>query len=106
MSEVRNGAVHTFYVHPADFGLPKAAPPDLKGGDGVQNAAIIRDVLAGRPGAPRDVVLFNAGAALMVAGRTDSVADGIRLAADAIDSGAVRATLDRMVRSSHAEVVA
>src|SRR5688572_19728870 len=60
VSEVRNGAVHTFYVHPADFGLPKAAPPDLKGGDGVQNAAIIRDVLAGRPGAPRDVVLFNA----------------------------------------------
>jgi anthranilate phosphoribosyltransferase len=106
VSEVRNGAVHTFYVHPADFGLPKAAPADLKGGDGVQNAAIIRDVLAGRPGAPRDVVLFNAGAALMVAGRTDSVADGIRLAADAIDSGAVRATLDRMVRSSHAEVVA
>jgi anthranilate phosphoribosyltransferase len=106
VSEVRNGAVHTFYVHPSDFGLPKATPADLKGGDGVQNAAIIREVLAGRPGAPRDVVLFNAGAALMVAGRTDSVAEGIRLAAGAIDSGAVRATLDRMVRSSHAEVVA
>jgi anthranilate phosphoribosyltransferase len=106
VSEVRNGAVHTFYVHPADFGLPKAAPADLKGGDGAQNAAIIRDVLAGRPGAPRDVVLFNAGAALMVAGRTESVADGIRLAAGAIDSGAVRDTLDRMVRGSHAEVVA
>jgi anthranilate phosphoribosyltransferase len=106
VSECRNGAVHTFYVHPADVGLPKAAPADLKGGDGAQNAAIIRDVLAGRTGAPRDVVLFNAGAALMVAGRTESVADGIRLAAEAIDSGAVRATLDRMVRSSHAEVVA
>ena len=93
--------MHTFYVHPADFGLPKAAPADLKGGDAVENAAIITAVLNGTRGAARDVVLLNAGAGLFVAGRSDSVAAGIRRAADAIDNGSARATLDRMVRSSH-----
>ena len=100
MSECRDGAVHTFYVHPADFGFEKAAPADLTGGDAAANAAIVRNVLDGRKGAPRDVVLLNAGAALFVAGRAASVSSGVKLAAGAIDSGAARATLDRMARSS------
>ena len=104
VAECRAGAVNTFYVHPADFGVPKAARADLMGGDAAQNAAIVRDILGGARGAPRDVVLLNAGAALFVAGRADSVREGIARAASAIDSGAVRATLDRMVRSSHMEV--
>ena len=105
VSECRGGAVHTFYVHPADFGLAKAAPADLIGGDAAVNAGIVRGVLDGRGGAPRDVVLLNAGAALFIAGRTESIASGIRLASAAIDSGAAKATLDRMARTSHAEVV-
>ena len=100
VSECRDGAVHTFYVHPADFGFEKAAPADLTGGDAAANAAIVRNVLDGRKGAPRDVVLLNAGAALFVAGRAASVSSGVKLAAGAIDSGAARATLDRMARSS------
>jgi anthranilate phosphoribosyltransferase len=104
VSECRDGAVHTFYVHPADFGLAKAAPSDLTGGDAVVNAAIVRRVLDGQPGPTRDVVLLNAGAALFIAGRADSVASGIRLASDAIDSGAAALTLERMARMSHAEV--
>ena len=100
VSECRDGAVHTFYVHPADFGFEKATPADLKGGDAAVNAEMVRGVLDGRRGAARDVVLLNAGAALFVAGRTDSVSAGITLAASAIDSGAARATLDRMVSSS------
>ena len=104
VSECRDGAVHTFYVHPADFGLAKAAPSDLTGGDAAVNAAIVRRVLDGQPGPTRDVVLLNAGAALFIAGRADSVASGIRLASDAIDSGAAALTLERMVRTSHAEV--
>jgi anthranilate phosphoribosyltransferase len=100
VSECRDGAVHTFYVHPADFGFAKASPDDLKGGDAAVNADIVRRVLDGQRGAPRDVVLLNAGAALFVAGRADSIAAGIRLGSDAIDSGAARTTLDRMVRSS------
>jgi anthranilate phosphoribosyltransferase len=100
VSECRDGAVHTFYVHPADFGFAKAAPDDLKGGDAAANAEIVRRVLEGRPGAPRDVVLLNAGAALFVAGRAESVPAGVTLAAAAVDSGSARATLDRMVQSS------
>jgi anthranilate phosphoribosyltransferase len=102
VSEVRAGAVHTFYVHPSDFGLAKASPADLKGGDAAQNASIVRDILGGHQGPARDVVLLNAGAALLIAGRADSVADGIRRAEQAIDSGAARATLDRMAGGSHA----
>ena len=100
VSECRDGAVYTFYVHPADFGFEKASAEDLKGGDAAVNAEMVRGVLDGRRGAPRDVVLLNAGAALFVAGRTDSVSAGVTLAAAAIDSGAARATLDRMVSSS------
>ena len=105
VSECRHGAVNTFYLHPADVGLPKATASDLAGGDVADNARILEQVLAGARGAPRDVVLMNAGAALLVAGRTASVAAGIAQAAACIDSGAARATLDRMVRVSHAEVV-
>ena len=83
---------------------PKAAPAALKGGDAVENAAIVTAVLGGTRGAARDVVLLNAGAALFVAGRADSVAAGITRAADAIDSGAARATLERMAASSHSPV--
>ncbi|MGH9239686.1 MAG: anthranilate phosphoribosyltransferase [Vicinamibacterales bacterium] len=107
VSECRDGAVHTFYVHPADFGFQKAAPEELKGGDAAANAAIVRRILDGERGAPRDVVVLNAGAALFVAGRADSVSVGVKLAGQALDSGAARTTLDRMVEHSQAsEVVA
>jgi anthranilate phosphoribosyltransferase len=103
VSECRDGAVHTFYVHPADFGMSKASTTDLKGGDAARNAEIVRAVLAGSPGPARDVVLLNAGAALFVAGRASTVRDGIDKASAAVDSGAAQATLDRMVGSSRAE---
>src|SRR5262245_16997708 len=106
VSECRDGAVNTFYIHPSDFGVSKATPEALKGGDAAQNASIIRDVLEGRPGAQRDVVALNAGAALFIAGKAGSVGDGLRRASSAIDSGAARATLAAMVKTSNAEVVA
>ena len=68
VSEYRDGAVNTFYVHPADVGLSKAAPEALRGGDATENARIARDVLAGARGAARDIVLLNAGASLLIAG--------------------------------------
>ena len=100
VSECRAGAVHTFYIHPADFGISKAVPADLQGGDAARNADIVREILGGERGGPRDVVLLNAGAALFVAGRTPSVREGIIRAVDAIDSGAAKAALDRMARGS------
>jgi anthranilate phosphoribosyltransferase len=106
VSECREGSVNTFYVHPADFGVAKASAADLRGGDATENAAIVRQILDGKSGAHRDVVVLNAGAALFVAGKATSVADGIRLAQKAIDTGAARDTLAAMVRLSHAEVIA
>jgi anthranilate phosphoribosyltransferase len=106
VSECRDGAVHTFFIHPAQFGLARATPADLQGGNAAENAAIIGHVLDGRKNPARDIVLLNAGAALLVAGRVPSVSEGISRAAAAIDSGAARETLDRMVQSSRAEVVA
>ena len=103
VSECRAGAVNTFYIHPADFGIAKSAPVDLQGGDAARNAGIVRDILGGAPGAPRNVVLLNAGVGLFVAGRASSVREGIACAAEAIDSGAARATLDSMARNSHAK---
>jgi anthranilate phosphoribosyltransferase len=101
VSECRDGAVTTFYIHPADFGMTKASPEELKGGDAAENAAIIREVLDGRHGAPRRIVALNAAAALFVAGRAPSIREGIEVAVRAIDSGAARDTLQRLVRSSH-----
>ena len=98
--------MHTFFIHPGEFGLTKASASDLLGGDAAENAAIVRGVLDGRRGAPRDIVLFNAGAALFVADRVSSVREGIARAAEAIDSGAAKDTLERMVRLSRAEAVA
>ena len=97
VSECRAGAVSTFYVHPGDFGITKALPADLRGGNASANAAIVSAILDGQKGAPRDVVLLNAGAALFVAGQVDGVRAGIARAAAAIDAGAARATLEKMV---------
>jgi anthranilate phosphoribosyltransferase len=104
VSECREGTVNTFYVHPSDVGIAKASLADLKGGDAAENAAIVRRVLDGDRGAPRDAVLFNAGAALFVAGRAPSVRDGVTMAAEAIDAGRAGATLDAMVRASRVEL--
>jgi anthranilate phosphoribosyltransferase len=104
VSECRDGAVHTFFIHPSDFGIRKAALSELLGGDAAENAAIVRRVLEGEAGAPRDAVVLNAGAALFVAERVGSVREGINVATTAIDSGAARATLDAMVKASRAEV--
>jgi anthranilate phosphoribosyltransferase len=106
VSECRNGAVNTFYLHPSDVGLRKAAPESLVGGDATENAAIIERVLAGHHGPARDIVLLNAGASLLVAGVAASVADGIALAARALDSGGAKQALERMVALSTAGALA
>src|SRR5438094_8057463 len=87
ISECRDGTVNTFYLHPADVGLPKAQPGALQGGDARESAAIIERVLNGERGPERDVVLLNAGAALFVAGAASSVEDGIAQAWRAIERG-------------------
>ena len=106
VSECRDGAVNTFYLHPSDAGLPKAPPESLRGGDAAENAVIARAVLAGTPGAPRDIVLLNAGASLLIAGAAVSIQEGIAHAARAIDDGSASAALDRLVTLSNSDVKA
>ena len=101
VSESKGAAVQTFYVHPADFGLAKASPESLKGGDAKTNAAIVMSVLSGEAGPPRDVVLLNAGAALFVAGVADTVTAGIATAENAIDSGAAANVLKQLIAVSN-----
>jgi anthranilate phosphoribosyltransferase len=103
VSECRDGVVNTFYLHPADVGLPKAHAAALKGGDAQENARIVRTVLDGQRGAARDIVLLNAGAALFVAGADTSLKAGIVRAARAIDTGAAKDRLERLVSVSAAE---
>jgi len=103
ISECRDGAVNTFYLHPADVGLAKAPTGALKGGDAHENARIIERVLNGDRGPARDVVLLNAGAGLFIAGEASSVGDGILRASRAIDRGDARRTLEQLVSISTAE---
>jgi anthranilate phosphoribosyltransferase len=96
VSELRNGTVNTFYVHPADVNMRSATKEELAGGSAAENAAMIERLLDGEPGPHRDIVLLNAGAALLVAGAADSLPRGVERAAAAIDAGNARATLDRL----------
>jgi anthranilate phosphoribosyltransferase len=101
VSECRDGKVNTFYVHPADFGLPKSAPSDLRGGDAAANAAIARRLLAGEGGATRDIVLLNAAASLLIAERAGTIREGIAAAAEALDGGRAAAILEKLVAVSN-----
>ena len=100
VSECRDGAVNTFYIHPADIGLPKAHPDALRGEDAARNAAIVRNLLSGQAGAARDIVLLNTAAALLIAGAESRLERGLARAAEAIDSGRAAAVLDRLVTIS------
>jgi anthranilate phosphoribosyltransferase len=103
VSECRDGRVNTFYIHPADMGVPKAAMASLQGGDASVNAGMVRDVLAGKPGPGRDIVLMNAGAVLFLAGRVPSLREGFEMGGAALDSGATADVLDRLVARSNRE---
>jgi len=100
VSECRDGAVNTFYLHPGDVGLPKASAEALRGGDAARNAQIAQSVLEGTRGAARDIVLLNAGASLLIAGAAATIPDGIAIAAEALDSGRAAATLEQLRRLS------
>jgi anthranilate phosphoribosyltransferase len=106
VSECRDGAVNTFYVHPHDFKLPKTAPEMLRGGDAAENAVIARRVLEGAAGAARDIVVLNAAVSLLIAGEVSTVPQGIERATAAIDSGAAAATLEKLRSTSQAEIAA
>src|SRR5271169_331947 len=100
--ELKNGAIHAFEVTPEEAGLARAEPAALKGGEPHQNAEALISVLDGAAGAYRDIALMAVGAALVVAGKTASLRDGVALGEAAIRSGAARRTLDRLIAVSNA----
>jgi anthranilate phosphoribosyltransferase len=100
IGEVREGQVHTYEVTPEEFGLQRATLEDISGGDATLNAKLIREVLEGKKSARRDVVVLNAAAALVAAGRADHLRDSVPLAAAAIDSGAAAGKLEALIKFS------
>lgn len=96
-AEFRDGAVREFEITPEEAGIARVGIDQLKGGDPAYNAQAIRDVLDGRKGAFRDIVLMNSGAALMVAGRAGNMKDGAALAAEAIDGGGAKRALEKLI---------
>lgn len=103
--EIRDGWFKSSVITPEDFGFARCTKADLKGGTPEENARITRAILGGERGAKRDAVLLNAGAALYIGGKADSMKDGVALAAELIDSGKASAVLDRLVKISNAPEV-
>jgi len=101
VAELRDGKITVFEVTPADAALPPAKLSDLQGGNAEVNAAAIREVLAGKHGPFRDIVLLNTAAALIVGGKARSLPEGVEIAARSIDSGAAQRALDRLVAISN-----
>ncbi len=99
---LEDGVVRSFMVDAVDYGLAPAIPDELVGGEPAENAAFARAVLAGRHGAHRDIVVLNAGAALVVAGVVDDLGVGISMAADSIDTGRASLALDLLITTSQA----
>lgn len=101
VAALENGKIRTFELTPADFGVPYAVLADLKGGDGVANAAALRDVLSGARNAYRDISLANAAASLVIAGKAETINDGMRLATLSLDGGATAVALERLIAVSN-----
>ncbi|MDA5193790.1 anthranilate phosphoribosyltransferase [Govanella unica] len=101
VAEYDGGSVHTFEITPEEAGLPRARMEDLKGGDAATNAEAIRDLLSGKPGPYRDIVLLNAAASLIVTDRVKTLKEGVQFAAQIIDTGRAAETLDRWIDLSN-----
>ncbi|HEX4870697.1 MAG TPA: anthranilate phosphoribosyltransferase [Nevskiaceae bacterium] len=97
VGELRDGEVREYEVHPEDFGLPMAGSRALTVASAAESAERLIEALDNRPGVARDIVSFNAGAAIYAAGRTDSLAAGIERARSTLESGAARARLDKFI---------
>lgn len=102
VSELRDGQIRAYTLTPEEFGLKRCRLEDVLGGSPQECAAILRGVLGGEKGPKRDVVLLNSGAALFVSGAASSIGDGMRLAAESIDSGKAGAKLEQLVQMTNA----
>ena len=99
--EIQDGWFRTTTITPEDFGMTRCKKEDLVGGTPEENAQITRDILSGAKGPKRDAVLLNAGASLYIGGKAASFEDGIKLAAEIIDSGKATETLNKLIEVSN-----
>ena len=99
--EIHDGWMKSYVIKPEDFGFERCTRDDLKGGAPDENAAITRAILNGEKGHKRNAVLMNAGASLYIGGKADSMKNGIKLAAELIDSGKAAAVLDKFIEVSN-----
>jgi len=106
ISELKNHKIRTYQIEPKQFKLMRAKPKDLKGGDATLNAQIAEEVLSGKKGPRRDIVVLNAACALYAAHVAKNIKEGVELAIDAIDSGKALEKLEKLRLFSHEEVVA
>jgi anthranilate phosphoribosyltransferase len=101
VAALEDGKIRSFELSPGDFGVDTVELQAIKGGDGIVNAAALRDVLSGAKNAYRDIALANAAASLVIAGKAETLHDGMRLAAQSLDSGATAGALDKLVAVSN-----
>lgn len=99
--EFKDGNFKIYEITPEQFGFERCQKSELVGGTPQENAQILRDILDGKDGAKRNAVLLNAGAAIYVAGKADSIDSGIKIAKDMIDSGKAKAQLERFIEQSN-----
>lgn len=97
ITELKEGKIKTYYIRPEDFAMARASLKEIRGGDREENAHIVEDILGGEKGAKRDIVLVNAAACLVAAGRTKSLKEGIEIAKDSIDSGKAKEKLQSLI---------
>ena len=101
ISELKDGKVETRYIEPEDFGIKEGPIEEIIGGDCAYNAKIAMDILSGKKGTPRDAILLNAAVALKMAGKTEDFKEGVKLAAESIDSGRALEKLDSLRKMSN-----
>ncbi len=99
--QIRDGWFRSYVIKPEDFGFERCAREELRGGTPAENAAITRAILGGAPGAKRNAVLLNAGAALAIGGKAADMKEGVALAAELIDSGRALRTLEHFIEASN-----
>ncbi|MCQ2514616.1 MAG: anthranilate phosphoribosyltransferase [Ruminococcus sp.] len=100
--EINNGEFKTYFISPEDFGMPLSDMSELIGGDGVENAEITRKILSGEiKGAKRDIVVLNSALGLVAGGKVNTIAEGVSLANEIIDSGKALAKIDEFAKATN-----
>jgi hypothetical protein len=100
VNEIKDGEIIEYKIDPKDYGIEYASPADLKGGEAADNAKITRDIFAGVKGPKRDIVVLNSAAGIYIGGKASSIAEGVKIAEEMIDSGKAAAKLEELIKKT------